>query len=185
MRSDGHHPSRRGFLLAASAGLLGMGTLGATPAAAISFLRRDPPAEGRRLLMVNQRTGEVFNEIYHNGEGYLAEPLERFAHFARDLRAGAAGPMDPRLLDLAADLQALVGPEEPLILTHGFRTPATNRRLRNSARSSLHMEGRALDLTHPRLSASALHQQALTLGRGGLGRYARFIHVDTGPTRRW
>lgn len=185
MPSNGHTPSRRGFLLAASAGLLAIGGLGAKPAHAIAFLRRDPPAEGRRLLMVNQRTGEVFDEVYRIEDGYLAPALEQFAQFARDLRADVAGEMDPRLLDLAADLQAAVGDEEPLILTHGFRTPETNRRLRNSARNSLHLEGRALDITHPRLSAGTLHQHALALGRGGLGRYRRFIHVDTGPTRRW
>ena len=179
------NPTRRGFLLAASAGLLGVAGLGATPASAIPFVRREPPAGERGLLMVSQRTGEVFNEVYRNDEGYLAPALEQFAQFSRDLRADVAGEMDPHLLDLVADLQALVGPEEPLILTHGFRTLDTNRRLRNSARNSLHMEGRALDITHPRLSASALHQHALTLDRGGLGRYRRFIHVDTGPTRRW
>ncbi|WP_209427194.1 DUF882 domain-containing protein [Pararhodobacter sp. SW119] len=185
MPSNGPNPTRRGFLLAASAGLIGASCLGATPAAAIPFLRRDPPAGERRLLMVHQRTGEVFNEVYRNDDGYHAAALEQFALFARDLRAGVAGDMDPRLLDLVADLQSLAGAEEPLILTHGFRTADTNRRLRNGARNSLHMAGRALDIAHPRLSASALHQHALTLAHGGLGRYRRFIHVDTGPTRRW
>jgi uncharacterized protein YcbK (DUF882 family) len=186
MPSNGPNPTRRGFLLAASAGLIGAACLNATPASAIPFLRRDdPPGGERRLLMVNQRTGEVFNAVYRNDEGYLVPALEQFALFARDLRAGVAGDMDPGLLDLVADLQALAGAEEPLILTHGFRTADTNRRVRNGARNSLHMEGRALDIAHPRLSASALHQHARALDRGGLGRYRRFIHVDTGPTRRW
>lgn len=186
MPSCGQSPNlaRRGFLLSASAGLLVIG-LGATPARAIARPPSTAPADGRRLVMINQRTQEVFDQVYHNGEAYLAPALEQFAHFARDLRADHAGEMDPRLLDLAADVQALAGPDEPLILTHGFRTVATNRRLRNSAKNSLHLVGRALDITHPRLGPRALHAHARSLDRGGLGLYRSFIHIDTGPTRRW
>lgn len=184
MPSFGQSTTRRGFLVSASAGLLGMSVLGALPAGAVA-LDREPATKERRLLMVNQRTSEVFDEVYHDGEEYLTPALTQFAHFARDLRAGAAGEMDPSLLDLASDLQTLIDPDEPLILTHGFRTAATNRRIRNSAPNSLHMQGRALDIAHSRLNAGALHQQARKLNRGGLGRYARFVHIDTGPTRRW
>jgi uncharacterized protein YcbK (DUF882 family) len=185
MPSNGRTATRRGFLLSATGGLLLWGCLGAAPARALPFIRNTPTAEERRLLMVNQRTGEIYDAVYHDGEGYLAPALDLFAHFARDLRADRAGAMDPRLLDLAADIQTLIGDEEPLILTHGFRTVATNKRLRNSARNSLHLEGRALDIAHPRISAGALHGHARALDRGGLGRYSSFIHIDTGPTRRW
>jgi uncharacterized protein YcbK (DUF882 family) len=196
MIPNGQTPSRRGFLLAASSALVGIGCLGATPARAVAVMREmpdapaempaaAPPAEERALKMVSQRTGEIFDEVYHDGTDYLADALERFSHFARDLREQRAGEMDPELLDLAADLQALVGDEHPLILTHGFRTAASNRRIRNAAKNSFHLEGRALDIAHPGINARALHDHALTLERGGLGRYRTFVHIDTGPTRRW
>jgi uncharacterized protein YcbK (DUF882 family) len=185
MRSNRQAPTRRGFLLVAAGGLFGLGCLGAAPARALAVRPEAPTATERRLVMVHQRTGEIFDQAYHDGEDYLAPALERFSHFARDLRAEVAGEMDPQLLDLAADLQALVGPDDPLILTHGFRTPATNRRIRNSATNSFHLEGRALDIAHPKIGARALHGHAASLGRGGLGRYRTFVHIDTGPTRRW
>ena len=173
---------RRDFLLGAAATC---GTLAAAPAHALPFLRRlqEPPEDPRGLLMVHQRTGEIFNEVYFDGRAYLQEPLERFAHFARDLRTGETGEMDPALLDLAAALQVLASPEEPLILTHGFRS--SSRNVRGGAANSHHLHGQALDITHQRLGARALHGHAASLNRGGLGRYARFIHIDTGPTRRW
>lgn len=172
---------RRAFLFGASAAL---GGLPATPASA--FLRRtqEPEAaEPRSLLMINQRTDEVFNEIFFDGREYLPGSLERFAHFARDLRTGEFGEMDPHLLDLACDIQRLAGADEPLILTHGFRS--SSRNVRGGAANSHHLHGQALDITHRSLGARALHQRAAALGRGGLGRYSTFIHIDTGETRRW
>lgn len=175
--------SRRNFLIGASAAL---GGLSASPAAALPFLRPaqlSDPAETRSLLMVNQQTDEVFHEVFFNGQIYELDALEKFAHFARDLRTGDAGHMDPNLLDLAHVIQQRAGAEEPLILTHGFRSPKRN--VRGGAANSHHFHGRALDITHPRLGARGLHQIAASVGRGGLARYSSFIHIDTGETRSW
>ena len=186
MSTIGHRPAsgRRAFLLGAAAAL---GGLAATPSQALPFLRRADPSppeqDPRGLVMINQRTEEVYNEIFFDGRAYLEEPLERFAQFARDLRTGETGEFDPHLLDLAAALQARTGAETPLILTHGFRSSAQS--VRRGAANSFHLHGRALDVAHPGMRARELHQHAAALGRGGLGRYPTFIHIDTGPTRRW
>lgn len=175
--------NRRAFLFGASAALTG---LAASPSAALPFFRRNEapePAETRSLFMVNQRTEEVFHEVYFNGEAYLQEALDRFSLFSRDLRNGEVGEMDPNLLDLASDVQELISVEEPLILTHGFRS--SSRNVRGGAANSRHLHGQALDIAHPSLRPRELHQHAAALGRGGLGRYATFIHIDTGPTRQW
>lgn len=175
--------NRRRFLTGAAATLT---ALGAAPAQALPFLRRtaEPETRAQRsLFMVHQRTGEVFEEVYFNGETYLQEPLDLFAAFARDMRTGEMGAMDPHLMDMAHELQHLIGAQEPLILTHGFRSSA--RGVRRGAANSRHHHGQALDLAHPRLRAGELHRHAAALGRGGLGRYRTFVHIDTGPTRRW
>lgn len=175
--------SRRNFLFGASATL---GSLSAAPAAALPFLRRaqqPDPADTRSLLMVNQQTDEVFNEVFFNGEMYELDALKKFSHFARDLRTGDTGHMDPHLLDLAYVIQQRAGAEEPLILTHGFRSPKRN--VRGGASNSHHFRGEALDITHPKLGARGLHQIAASVGRGGLARYSSFIHIDTGETRTW
>ena len=172
--------SRRAFLTGAAAALI---TVQASPGHALPFFRRrqaaDTAAE-RSLFMLHQRTGEIYHEVYFNGEAYLKEPLDRFAVFARDMRSGTVGEMDPHLLDLAHDLQQLSGPDTPLILTHGFRAAR-----RGGPAGSHHLTGEAMDITHPELGPSQLYQLADRLERGGLGRYRSFIHIDTGPTRRW
>lgn len=175
--------SRRSFLFGATAAL---GGVSAAPAFALPFLRRatqPDAAEARSLLMVNQRTDEVFNHVYFDGHAYIAESLARFAVFARDLRTGELGEMDPHLLDLAFEIQQRAGAEEPLILTHGFRS--SSRNVRGGAANSHHLHGQALDITHHRLGPRGLHEIAASIGRGGLSRYSSFIHIDTGETRTW
>lgn len=175
--------NRRRFLTGTAATLT---ALSAAPAQALPFLRRnaEPDVSAQRsLFMVHQRTHEVFEEVYFDGENYLQESLARFAAFTRDMRTGETGEMDPHLLDMAHDLQHLIGAQEPLILTHGFRSTA--RGVRRGAANSRHHHGQALDLAHPRLRASDMHRYAAALGRGGLGRYRTFVHIDTGPARHW
>jgi len=73
----------------------------------------------------------------------------------------------------------------------GYRTPHTNEYLRTHghgvARHSLHMQGMAIDIRVPGVSAAKLRDAALALHRGGVGYYAdsNFVHVDTGRVRRW
>lgn len=143
------------------------------------------PAKGRGVTMLHQRTGEMLELTYHDGRGYLAEALEAFNHFARDLRTESATTMDMRLLDLVHLIQQDLGSDEPVVLTNGYRSKATNARTRNAASGSLHVEGRALDITHPRAGVATLHRAAAGITKGGLGRYRTFIHIDTGPNRRW
>lgn len=175
--------SRRNFIFGASAAL---SSLSAAPASAFPFLRRvqqPEAAETRDLLMINQQTDEVFQEVYFDGHAYIADSLARFAHFARDLRTNEFGEMDPHLLDLAFEIQRRAGADEPLILTHGFRS--SSRNVRGGAANSHHLHGQALDITHHRLGSRGLHKVAASIGRGGLSRYSSFIHIDTGETRTW
>jgi uncharacterized protein YcbK (DUF882 family) len=45
----------------------------------------------------------------------------------------------------------------------------------------------AVGIALPECDLRDLHRAALDLGAGGVGYYPRpgFIHVDTGPVRRW
>jgi uncharacterized protein YcbK (DUF882 family) len=142
------------------------------------------PAKGRGVTMLHQRTGEILETTYHDGRGYLAEALEAFNHFARDLRTESATTMDMRLLDLVHLIQQDLGDDAPVVLTNGYRSKATNARIRQAASGSLHVQGQALDITHPR-GAAVLHRAAAGITQGGLGRYRTFVHIDTGPNRRW
>ncbi|MGZ3298021.1 MAG: YcbK family protein [Asticcacaulis sp.] len=44
-----------------------------------------------------------------------------------------------------------------------------------------------MDINLPGKDLAHLHEAALSLGAGGVGYYpaSNFIHMDTGPVRRW
>ena len=74
----------------------------------------------------------------------------------------------------------------------GYRDPNTNERLRTTrgggvAKTSLHMQGRALDIRMPGVPLDELRDAALELKAGGVGYYSsdRFVHIDTGRVRSW
>ena len=55
------------------------------------------------------------------------------------------------------------------------------------AMSSLHVQGRAIDVRLSDVSSSVLRDAAKELSRGGVGYYEEsdFVHVDTGRVRYW
>ncbi|MEQ8968470.1 MAG: DUF882 domain-containing protein [Azospirillaceae bacterium] len=147
---------------------------------------------GRRTVKVfNAHTNESLRATYFADGTYREDELARLDHFFRDWRAQAMVRMDPDAIDIIASLQALAETETPLVILSGYRTRRTNQMLANRydgvAANSFHMRGMAIDLTLPGYSVEGLWRNALALGRGGVGYYPEngFIHVDSGPVRRW
>ena len=183
-----HHQvlSRRHFLrwgAALTAGLVLPGQLYAA-------LNADDQKE-RRLVFFNTHTHEKLDVCYARGESYRPEALSAVNHILRDHRTNEVNPIDPRLLDLLCAIRSKAGPDACLHIISGFRSPGTNRRLRQQgrgvARKSLHMKGHAADIRIPDLATSRLRRIALALRKGGVGYYPQsdFVHVDIGPVRSW
>ena len=53
------------------------------------------------------------------------------------------------------------------------------------AKNSMHLIGRAIDFKVRKRSIKNLETIANNVTPGGLGVYSGFIHIDTGPYRRW
>jgi uncharacterized protein YcbK (DUF882 family) len=106
----------------------------------------------------------------------------------RDVQAKQVRPIDVRVFYLLAMVQAEFG-GRPILVTSGFRTRATNERLRaqgiDAARNSFHLRGRAVDIQIPDVAPAAMAELGSLLGLGGVGVYSRFVHLDTGPRRMW
>lgn len=179
--------SRRGLLI--GAGAAGAAIMTAGTAVAATPRRRDG---ARWLAFESAWTGEKLKVTYYENGRYVEGALQALDRLMRDARNNMAVEMDPRLYDLLFDLNRLMDSANPFTLISGYRSPATNAMLaarsRAVAKNSYHLRGWAADV---RLQGRDLRQLALgaiSLHRGGVGMYSRksnFIHVDTGPVRRW
>jgi uncharacterized protein YcbK (DUF882 family) len=145
----------------------------------------------RQLSFYNTHTRENVTVIYKRGEEYIERSLEQIDYICRDHRANKVHEIDPRLLDYLYDLLTEVGNHGEVHIISGYRSPATNAKLRNKckgvAKRSLHMEGKALDFRLPGTDTAVLRDVALSMRRGGVGYYKKsdFVQIDTGRVRCW
>jgi len=144
-------------------------------------------------LKLARQGGEVIDVIYRVGDAYLPDALDQLSEFLRDSHNDEVKPYDPRTFDVLHTMLAKLNRSSSLIeVLCGYRTKETNDALResrttNAAEHSQHIEGNALDLRVPGVPAVELRDAALSLGAGGVGYYPKgqFVHVDTGPPRKW
>jgi uncharacterized protein YcbK (DUF882 family) len=180
--------SRRGFLTSIASGiavtLVAPGAIAA--AAPVPVTARD-----RELSFYNTHTGEKLSATFWSDGDYLDDGVEEISWILRDFRAEIANPIDPKLLDLLYKLQAKVDQQGEFHIISGYRSPATNAKLRRKssgvAKHSYHMLGQAVDVRLPGFDTAQLHKAAVELKGGGVGYYASsdFVHIDVGPVRYW
>jgi len=149
-----------------------------------------PPAAP--LSLFNTHTGERLNVAYRTAAGAYDSPaLSEFDRLLRCHYSNEIHPIDPRTLDYLALLDQQLGGGHDIHIISAYRSPRYNALLRSKGRGvathSLHLQGRALDVRIPGVELDRLKETALLLGRGGVGYYPRpdFIHIDSGPVRRW
>lgn len=173
--------SRRGWL----AGLGSLGLFALLPRPALALV----PA--RALTLHSPELGEKVRATYYENGRYDASALAEIRRIFRDKRNGTEIDIDPDLIDLLWTIQRQLSPGAPLDVVCGYRSPETNAALRQHSRAvaanSFHMYGKAVDLRIPGCPTSTLHRFATNLEAGGVGYYPRsnFVHIDTGPVRRW
>jgi len=145
------------------------------------------PASGERAKLLYWRDGELIQSAYQD-----------LCHLLRDVNGKETIAIDPKLFETLWCTQAFVaryGIDTPLEILSGYRTPASNQKLREAgvpaARQSLHMEGRAADIRLANLNSEVLGGLVRSFRQGGVGFYYRsgpkggWIHTDTGLNRTW
>ena len=112
-------------------------------------------------------------------------------YFLRDWRTQEKTEMDRHLFDILWEVYRDVDGKQPINIISSYRSPATNTMLHSRssgvAEHSQHLLGKAIDLRLSGFSTQRLAEYARSLGRGGVGFYAKsdFVHVDTGRVRFW
>lgn len=145
----------------------------------------------RKLRLVNAHTWEKLDIVFWTQGVHIDESMREISHLMRDHRADEAIAMDYKLIDDLYALYNLLDTTERVHVLSGYRTKATNAKLRSRssgvAKYSLHMEGRALDINVPGKTAKQIQTAAVSMGSGGVGYYpsSGFVHIDTGNVRAW
>jgi len=145
----------------------------------------------RRLALIHATDDERWEGAYWRDGAYLDEAMAALARLLRDRTADVAGEIDPSLFDILALLdRRIVG--KSFVVISAYRTEATQAALAarwgRAARSSFHVAGRAVDVRRPGLHALGLVGAAVQLRAGGVGLYrggSPYVHLDSGPVRRW
>jgi uncharacterized protein YcbK (DUF882 family) len=142
-----------------------------------------------KTIALQNLHGDRLKLTYFEKGRYIRPALQEIAHVLRDYRTGDRHPIDPALVDLLHDLKQTLEVEKPFQIICGYRSPVTNARRHHEsagvASHSLHMEGKAIDIRIEGVSTRHIRNAALALGRGGVGYYSDFVHVDTGTPRTW
>jgi uncharacterized protein YcbK (DUF882 family) len=145
----------------------------------------------RRLSLVHAADEERWEGVYWRVGAYLPEAIEALARLLRDRTSGAVGEMDPELYDILFLLDRRI-PGRGFVVVSAFRTAETQAALAarwgRAAANSLHVQGRAVDVRRPGLHALGLVGAANQARTGGVGLYrgaSPYVHLDTGPVRRW
>ena len=186
-----NQPQRRQFLrqTVRAAAVLGASSL-ASPVMA-SALTGQTYGPDRKLRLVNAHTWEKLDIVFWTEGVHIDESMKAISHLMRDHRADETIGMDTQLIDDLYTLYNLLDTTERVHILSGYRTQATNAKLRSRssgvAKYSLHMEGRALDLNVPGRTAKQIREAALSMKTGGVGYYpsSGFVHIDTGGVRAW
>lgn len=145
----------------------------------------------RALSMVNLHTGQTAQGIYWQNGLYLDETLQSFNEVLKDHRSGDVTHMDPALFDQLTRLTGHLGFDGTIEVISGYRSPASNAAMKKAghhvATKSFHCLGKAIDIRLPGVKLAKAHKAALAMKAGGVGYYPQdgFIHIDTGPVRRW
>lgn len=192
--------TRRSLL--AGLGMAGLGLAGLAPSGALASTTSRPGTRLDTLVgiidpvleMRNAHTSESLRVRYFDGTGYRMDEIRRLNWFMRDWRQRESLQMDVRLFwALSAIRMAAMrdGHGGEIILLSGYRSQATNQMLRangiGAARNSLHLDGKAADITIPGTRLRDVAAYARWLQVGGVGTYSRsnFVHIDSGNERGW
>lgn len=149
-----------------------------------------PSRKPRRLALLATADGEMLSATYWADGNYVPEALDAFSRLLRDRRTDETCAVDPTLLDFLWQVHHRLDSTAPFYVTSGYRSPRTNALLVRGGRAasrSYHVKGQAADLWLPGRDLARLRRAAEHLACGGVGYYpaSGFVHLDTGPARRW
>ncbi len=150
-------------------------------------------ARGRIISIYNIHNKETLTITYKRDGKYIPAAMKKINHVMRDWRRNESRTMRKDLIDLLWEVHHQLGSQKPIYLISGYRSLATNNKLRKTrggqARRSRHILGMAADVHFPDIPIRELRDSALIRQKGGVGYYPTsglpFVHMDVGRVRHW
>lgn len=183
--------SRRAVLGGAMSGLTfgGMGTL-PSPAIAQSASLRNRVGNDRVWMRRAGISEEISIRLLHDTMAQAKSALAELSWFMRDWKdEDHTVWIDPDLPHILAQVQTAAsreyGSPRVIVVNSGVRTRRRNATIEGAARNSLHIRGKAADLSIRGVSPSRVKRLAMKTDAGGIGLYDTFTHLDTGRRRYW
>jgi len=186
--------SRRKFLASGASLLIGatLPGLGFTKSAKTPFVPPEFNLSGktRTIDWLRPATKERLTLTYLENGVWVPGAYDKICNLLRDVRVNKTAHIDASLiaiLDWTQEFLRQYGHSEPLHILSGYRSPQTNSKLKNAARNSQHLHGKAVDFRAPGISSEYLGKLFRWLSSGGVGIYknANYVHIDTGKVRTW
>jgi uncharacterized protein YcbK (DUF882 family) len=181
---------RREFIkgFASSVGLVGIYS---NPLLAFSGKINDPNFN-KILTLKNPHNNEKISATFWRRGWFDYGALSELNTFMRDWRKDEVTEIDPYLFEVLYSISEDVSNSDEIVILSAYRTRETNDWLRRdpnygASKNSQHIYGRAVDFTFPSKTMSKVKNSAKAINDGGVGFYPKnnFIHIDTGPRRRW
>lgn len=189
--------NRREFLKLASGGmflLAGASLQGGSAMASLPKATGKLVSTPRTLTFYSTWTGEKAKATFWENGVFVPDSLHEFNRVLRDFRTGDVAEIDPKLFNMLYLTQKKLGcVGKEIHVISGYRSAASNEMLREKkrrsgvAKASYHTKGQAIDIRIPGTSLASIKKAVVTLHAGGVGFYpsSNFVHIDTGPVRKW
>ena len=152
----------------------------------------------KRIVKLEPQTVELFAEVLSKLRPPPPLTVSQWADRYRVLSAeSSAEPIfiDSELVEILQKIRNHFG--KPVNITSGFRTASKNATIKNAAKFSQHLYGKAADIWISGVTVEQIAAYAETLlpNRGGIGRYPKeghanrthgWVHIDTRAAKsRW
>lgn len=183
--------SRQGdrLMTAAGDGYVRLWSWPQTPPSVVEPLA--PPAPGELTLRQNTTGERARVRLFDRKDRILAKGLRALARMMRSAPDGRAALPDVKLARLLYKVAERFGREREIVVISGYRSPEYNglrrKQSREVAEQSQHTRAQAIDFRIEGVTITALHRYVSSLKAGGVGLYpdSQFVHMDTGPVRKW
>jgi uncharacterized protein YcbK (DUF882 family) len=157
-------------------------------------VRAAAPSATKRVLWL-RRAGygdEIAEPFCMDGRTLYDPGYKLICWLMRDREVSAAqGYVKIDIVEIEAlwevqQVLGLMGIQQPLVITSGYRSPETNAATEGAARNSTHIYGKGADMYVPGVSMRQLFDVCWSREvAGGIGYYDNHVHLDSGSRRWW